>query len=212
MPTQEAIIAACRSHTMEGCNECPATGARCAHTLETMTRLCFTMPSMSFCGEHRRFCSLTNDYFDRFCDRSTGDYLPPMRMYFHFAQRDIILFKKWIPESTTGYVGSFCAVVLLGVILQAIRAVRTMLEGYWYRILVTEAKNKGDCFTCVEEGPSCDPACENPCETECGKEPALPSAYQRQSSLFIRNLIRAALTGAFHLPLPSSFCMIRTQV
>ena len=135
-----------------------------------------------------------------------------MRMYFHFAQRDIILFKKWIPESTTGYVGSFCAVVLLGVILQAIRAVRTMLEGYWYRILVTEAKNKGDCFTCVEEGPSCDPACENPCETECGKEPALPSAYQRQSSLFIRNLIRAALTGAFHLPLPSSFCMIRTQV
>lgn len=190
MHTQREIVDACSSHTMSACYQCPAVGASCATTLKTMSELCFMMPSMQFCDAHRRFCTATNGEFRRFCDPSGGDFLPPMRMYFHFGQRDIILFKDWIPENTAGYVASFFAVVALGIFLQSIKAIRLALENHWYKELMVASK--GNCTTCVEDKQECDKDCEQECGPKCGAEPSLADPMLPKLQ---RNVIRAILTG-----------------
>eukprot|EP00210_Caulerpa_lentillifera_P003593 g3428.t1 len=195
MKTQRDIIDACSSHYMPQCGQCPSQGAACAQTLSTMAELCYTMPSMSFCRDYRRFCSATNDAFGSFCDLDSNDYLPPMRMYFHTGQRDIILFREWIPESTTGYVLSFFAVVIMGILVQALKALRTKLEGYWHRRIIAE--KKGDCPICVQNRPGqdCDPACQEQCGDKCGQDSTLSNPTTNPQSIVKRNTIRAILTS-----------------
>lgn len=194
MQTQREIIDECSTHFMPQCGQCPSEGAPCAHTLRTMSELCYSMPSMSFCQQYRRFCSVTNDQFASFCDLDSNQFLPPMRMYFHTGQRDIILFRDWIPESTTGYVLSFFAVVILGILVQALKAMRTRLEGFWHRQIL--ADSQGDCSICVEMQPAggCDPNCAEDCREKCGQDP--PSGiHSTRRAILQRNAIRAIITG-----------------
>lgn len=73
-----------------------------------------------------------------FCDPSYGNggYLPPMKMYFHLGVRDIVLFKKWIPEERTQYVLSFFIIVIAGIVLQGFRTLKLSLESHWCRQIV----------------------------------------------------------------------------
>lgn len=194
MRTQREIIEACSDHFMPQCNQCPSEGASCGHTLKTMSELCNSMPSMAFCGRYRRFCSATNDQFASYCDLDSHDFLPPMRMYFHTGQRDIILFRDWIPESTIGYVLSFFAVVLLGILVQALKAMRTRLEGFWHGQILAESQ--GDCSTCVEMQPAggCDPNCAEECGENCGQVPP-SNTHTTPRAILQRNAIRAIITG-----------------
>eukprot|EP00210_Caulerpa_lentillifera_P008486 g8095.t1 len=177
--TQEAIVKSCSVHTMPQCTQCPRQGKDCPNPMKTMSEMCYSMPSMQFCQLHTSFCSGTHNYFKSFCHLNSGDFLPPMRMYFHTGQRDIILFKDWIPESTTGYALSFLAIVVMGIIVQGMKFVRNMLENNWHRKILAAQE-----------------AAQSPTPATYGYILSLGIFSQTSfESIMFRNVIRAVLTG-----------------
>lgn len=179
-PTQDAIVKACGVHTMPQCSQCPRPGRECPEPLKTLAEMCHAMPSMMLCQNYTRFCSATHNAFASFCHLNSGDFLPPMRMYFHTGQRDIILFRDWIPESTTGYAFSFLAVVAMGIILQALKMGRTQLENYWHKEIMAAKE-----------------ATATQTEASTGQGSNTPLRQTSFIAVAYRNVIRSILTGDY---------------
>ncbi|KAI3653981.1 hypothetical protein MP228_000700 [Amoeboaphelidium protococcarum] len=71
-------------------------------------------------------------------------YYPPMRMYFHFGETEIILFKAWTPRSSATYWLSFVAILLLGILTDLIPIVRSFLK---YRSSLNQLQNDSNKFS-----------------------------------------------------------------
>eukprot|EP00899_Mesostigma_viride_P024477 jgi/Mesvir1/5213/Mv15343-RA.1 len=129
--TQRDIMAMCADHYMGGCDECPATGARCADPMTLVSSLCLSMPDMPLCGRFLSFCNVAGAQFPTLCDAGSYGGLPPMKMYFHTTIREIILFREWVPGNRARYFGSCLAIILMGIVLTALRCGRVLLEIQW---------------------------------------------------------------------------------
>jgi len=137
--TVEAVLTMCSTHGMVGCEECTARSS-CPHPLETLSKLCHSMPGMSQCAGFSTMCSnsAVESTFYSICDEDEDpSALPPMRMWMHTGITDILLFKEWIPANTAEYVGYCFLCIVAALIVQGLKAWRVVLEVRWasaYRI------------------------------------------------------------------------------
>jgi Ctr copper transporter family len=148
--TVQAVLEMCSSHSMVGCEECTGR-SRCPNPLETLSKLCHGMPSMSQCAGFFTMCSnkAVESTFEKICDEDDNNHnqgLPPMKMWMHAGTYDILLFKEWIPQNTAEYVGYCIMCIVAAVVVQGLKAWRVRLEARWaskYRIACCETATCG---------------------------------------------------------------------
>jgi copper transporter 1 len=138
--TVEAVLNMCSTHSMVGCEDCTARSS-CPTPLETLSKLCHSMPGMAQCAGFFTMCSnsAVESTFNTICDEDDNDptVLPPMKMWMHAGIRDILLFKEWIPENGGEYAGYCILCIVAALVVQGLKAWRVRLEARWaaaYRI------------------------------------------------------------------------------
>lgn len=132
------ITQMCNAMQMDGCKECDLrklagsnrmAGLDC-DLLTVYSKLCLSMPSMSECKAWTQLCQVIPDW--PICPSGDGgDHPPIMRMYFHTGYVDYVLLEGWIPRNFWEYLLTFVAIVLLGMLYEALKAVHAILEERW---------------------------------------------------------------------------------
>lgn len=130
VPTTNAILQMCSTHNMPKCYTCTSS-QNCPDPMSTISQLCLGMPGMSQCSTFFSFCDEAGDTFYQFCSQQDPDALPPMKMYLHAAMRELILMKEWVPDSNGAYIGSCLAVIVAGIVVSYLKAMRVRLEVKW---------------------------------------------------------------------------------
>lgn len=132
--TVEAVLTMCSTHSMVGCEECTARSS-CPTPLETLSKLCHSMPGMAQCAGFFTMCSnsAVESTFYTFCDEDKNDptVLPPMKMWMHAGIYDILLFKEWVPKNAAEYAGYCIMCIVAALVVQGLKAWRVRLEARW---------------------------------------------------------------------------------
>jgi copper transporter 1 len=169
--------------------------------LTVYSSLCYSMPTMPECNSYNSLCPYIPNF--PICNPTSGNnsVLPPqMKMFFHFGVVDYVLFETWIPRTSLEYAGTFLAVVLMTVFLDALRFLKFFLETKWTPEPTphTDKRTKGQ-----DEAPLLmkeeEAATDDTIKTEkkaCCKHGGEATAKNNNKSLrtsIIRSLIRAVL-------------------
>lgn len=176
--TTKAVLRMCKSHAMAGCETCTDEYVNCPDPMGTMSKLCWEMAGMSDCQPFYSMCSgQAQQDLPELCGNSTNSQsIPPMTMWYHQRVEEVILWKEWVPRSTAAYIASWFAIFVMAVAVQALKAMRTVVEYQWVR-------KQRESLLC-----------------HCGEpEPELPKLhgverYMTRDQAF-RNLVRTLFTG-----------------
>lgn len=128
----DAVLEMCGSHSMPGCSTCTSRKA-CADPLGTLSQVCLGMPGMAQCAQFTAMCTADagGETFTTLCGDDGSGGPPPMKMYLHAAMSEMILFRAWAPVTNGAYIGSCIAIIVLGVLVQALKALRVRCEAGW---------------------------------------------------------------------------------
>jgi hypothetical protein len=122
--------------------------------MNLLATLCMEMPDMVQCAAYNRLCAVAASTYGVLCGSNTtsGETLPPMKMWLHTGITDILLIKSWVPQNDAQYAASCIAVIATAVLVQGLKALRVMCEANW------AAKGRARDAGCVSEcaGAKCD--------------------------------------------------------
>lgn len=128
---RNSVKGICTSHAMEPCSKLET---KPCDYLGILIELCIEMPEMAQCSIIEQIC--TDEELKKVkgvCPANREDAgLPPlMRMYFHWGMEDYVLWRSWVPRNKTQYFFSCLAIILCGIIYEAIITLRSYLEAKW---------------------------------------------------------------------------------
>ena len=204
-------------HRMDQCDSCPVMDSvRECDLLGMYMGMCREMPGMRGCDLADTLCAPAQPLHNQLplCPVVNGGsgsdggnhdgghgwkrYLPPvMRMYFHFGYEDYVLFKHWVPRDSLSYYATCLAIIVLGVIYEALHTFRVILEFKYATSAAAAAAAKNgesaaDC-ECVDRQQCCAgvgssaPGENKP--TCCTKSPAASPYYHDDTDDTSRPLI-----------------------
>jgi len=125
--TIKLITSICKEMNMETCSNCPyAKNPYSCDLLTVYSTLCESMSDMSQCSTWNGYCKVVSSWPICSVNSSTAD--PMMRMYLHWGIEDYVLFKGWVPTSSSQYFGTWVAVAIMGIFMQVIKLLRCYCE------------------------------------------------------------------------------------
>jgi hypothetical protein len=123
---QKSVGALCAQ--MPDMKECAECRESCPDPLLAYSSICVEM-KMDGCEAWAKMCDSNPPGLEAFCGKEDEAACSGMmQMYFHNGFEDYILFKSWVPCTQGRYLGSCLGVVLLGVFVAFLKAVRVRLE------------------------------------------------------------------------------------
>jgi len=136
MKAKQLVKSICDSHYMEGCSDCVLDNGDMADPycdiVSVYSTMCLVMPDMPECGDWKTMCAAVPTWY-LWCPSDDPAYgqSPIMRMYFHTGIVDYVLFYGWVPRTNWEYALTMLAVIVLGMLYEAVRTYRHYCECRW---------------------------------------------------------------------------------
>lgn len=192
------VLQLCVVHpSMEWCVHCTSTAnsEACLDPLHTLASICLDH-YMEDCARWYDMCREFPEGLDGICGNSDTDSyvlrnddgelcVGIMKMYFHHGLSDYVLFRDWVPCTSSRYGGFFVVIVLLGIVANLVKAIRARLEQHWLRDTLLKQKARRGAAREQEAAPR---------GSECSRIlwHLLPSSAETMQ----RNCVRAVFTAA----------------
>ena len=120
---------------MDGCEKCQITGSSTRYLdceqFAVYSYLCQAMPDMYQCAEWKTFCDVPSNKDLSYCQVSSGQAPPAMKMYFHFGFSEYVLFQSFVPRTPFQYFLAWMFCFALAFFYEGLLAFGVIAEKKW---------------------------------------------------------------------------------